>query len=188
MRALLVLSCLVLAACAPAAGKPAALPDRALPSTDGAAHRLPDLVRAAPFTVVFFFSADCSCQRAHDARLRELAATYEPRGVRFVAVDAEATATVAGDAREAKERGYTFPMLTDPEGTTADALGAVWATYAVVMDARGTVHYRGGLDSDRSTTTAGATLWLRDAIDHALAGQPAQPAETASLGCALRRK
>ncbi len=176
-----------LAGCARPPGPPH-LPDAALPGTDGASHRLADLARGAPFTVIVFFAAGCPVQRAHDARLREIFAAYRPRGVAMVAVDAEAGATAAGDGEEARARGYPFPILTDPEGAAADALGATYATYTVVVDAAGRVRYRGGIDSDRSHLTPGASPWLRDALDRLLAGREPDPVETTSLGCALRRK
>ena len=187
-RALALAALLALAGCAPRGHLPVRVPDLTLPGSDGAAHRLEAIVRRAPFTVIVFFSADCPCQRAHDPRLRELFAQYRPRGVEVVAVDAEATATPASDRDEALARGYPFPLLTDPDGAVADALGAVWATYAVVVDASGRVRYRGGLDSDRTHLTEGAALWLRDALDRVLAGGEPEPAETSSLGCALRRR
>jgi hypothetical protein len=145
-------------------------------------------VRRAPLTVVVFFSADCACQRAHDARLNDLALAYRSRGVQFVAVDAEVTATAAHDVAEARARGYPFPILSDPEGSSADALGAESAMHTVVLDGAGRVHYRGGLDSDRNTLTASASPWLKDALDRLLAGREPEMAETTSLGCVLRRR
>jgi peroxiredoxin len=187
-RALVLAFASALAGCGAPGRTAARVPDVTLAGSDGAAHQLAEIVRRAPFTVVVFFSADCPCQRAHDARLRELFAQYRPRGVEVVAVDAEATSTLASDREEAQARGYPFPILSDPEGAVADALGAVWATYAVVIDGSGRVRYRGGLDSDRTHLTDGAALWLRDALDRVLAGREPEPAETSSLGCALRRR
>jgi peroxiredoxin len=187
-RSTLVIAAALAACGVPAKSGPPALPDRSLPATDGASRSLAELTRAAPLTVVVFFSADCACQRAHDARLRELHAAYRPRGVQFVAVDAEATSSPTRDAAEAAARGYPFPILSDPDGITADALGAVSATHVVVLDAAGTVHYRGGLDSDRNTLTPSASPWLRGALDRLLAGREPEPVETASLGCVLRRR
>jgi len=163
------------------------LPEVTFPGSDGAPHALADLARGASFTVVTFFSADCPCQHAHDARLREMAALYRARRVAFVAVDAESTATPAGDAGEARSRGYPFPVLTDPHGALADALGAEYATYTVVLDPSLRVRYRGALDSDKTHLTQGADMYLRDALDRLLAGgEPARLA-TEALGCALRR-
>jgi hypothetical protein len=184
------IACLLvaLAGCASAPRPLSGLPGVALPGSDGAPHRLDVLARGAPFTVVTFFSAACPCQRAHDARLLDLYARYAPRGVAFVSVDAEATASLALDREEARARRYPFPLLTDADGAAADALGASWATYTVVVDPAGHVRYRGGIDSDKRWLSDGAELWLRDALDRLLAGGDPEPAETEPLGCALRRR
>ena len=187
VRPALPLILAALAGCARAAVPPA-LPEVAFPGTDGRTHRLGADAAGVPFTVVVFFGADCPVQRAHDARLRDLYTAYHPRGVAMIAMDSEATATPAADRDEARARGYAFPILTDPEGAAADALGATYATYAVVVDSGGRIRYRGGLDSDRSHPTPGASLWLQNALDRLLEGRDPEPAETASLGCALRRR
>jgi peroxiredoxin len=166
---------------------PLRVPAASLAGSDGAAHRIADLAQGAPFTVVTFFSADCPCQRAHDARLREMARVYGARGVAFVGVDAEATATAARDAAEAQGRGYPYRILTDPRGEVADALGAEYATYCVVLDASLRVRYRGAVDSDKTHLTEDTQPYLHDALDRLLAGREPERAVTEALGCALRR-
>lgn len=152
----------------------------------------PDEVRAltagAKLTVVFFFSAHCPCQSAHDPRILALHARYASRGVRFVAVDAEATAAVDVDAREAEYRHYPFGIVSDPDGKLADELGAEFATFTVVVDEAGRVLYRGGIDSDRSHLTDDAEPWLDEALAALLEGKPPKVAESKALGCALQRK
>jgi peroxiredoxin len=188
-RAPLLTLALGLATCAGcAAPAPARLPDVALASSDGAPLRLAELTARAPLTVVVFFSAGCPIQRAHDARLVALAARYRPRGVQLVAVDSEATATPASDRDEAQRRGYPFPILTDPDGRVADALGAEVATHTVVLDAAGRARYRGGLDSDRARLHDDAALYLRDALDRLLEGREPERVETVAPGCMLRRR
>src|SRR6185312_6985998 len=59
------------------------LSEATFPGSDGAPHTLAEVARGARFTVVTFFSADCPCQHAHDARLREMEALYRARGVAF---------------------------------------------------------------------------------------------------------
>jgi hypothetical protein len=157
-----------------------------LPGTDGHAHALID--PGARFTVVEFFSAHCPCQQIHDERLRVLAAAYASRGVAFLAVDAESDAAMDRDRAEAERRRYPYPILLDPEGTSADALRAEFATYTVVVARDGRVLYRGGLDSDKSHLTSDATPYVRDALEDALAGRsPARP-KTEPLGCSLYRR
>jgi hypothetical protein len=107
--------------------------------------------------------------------------------VDVLAVDSEAGASRERSAKEAKARAYPFPILADPRGALADALGAEFATYTVVVDATGRVRYRGGLDSDRAYLTKDASLWVRNAVDRLLAGGSPDPAQAEALGCALRR-
>jgi peroxiredoxin len=180
----LVLAVLGCASAPPAAPSAAAI---ALRGSDGLTHRLAELSRGAPFTVVTFFSAECPVQRAHDARLRALADRFRERGVAFVAVDSEATATPAGDAAEAHRREYPYPLLTDAKGILADALGAEYATYSVVLDGSLRVRYRGAVDADKHFLHESAEPYLREALDRLLAGREPEHAETEALGCALRR-
>ena len=98
MRALFLSMLVAAAGCAPVATS-APLPDVVLPASDGPPRQLAEIARAAPFTVVVFFAADCPVQRAHDARLRELFERYRARGVAMIAVDSEATAAPAIDRR-----------------------------------------------------------------------------------------
>jgi peroxiredoxin len=174
---------LALAACAPAAAPPRSIPERALLGTDGQTHLLVD--PAARVTVIEFFSAHCPCQAEHDARLRDLAAAYTPRGVAFVAVDSERGAGVEADRAQAERRGYPYPILVDPGGAVARALRAEFATFTVVVDRDRRVLFAGGIDSDRSHTTDDAIPYLRDALDDALAGRPVRHTDAKALGCAL---
>lgn len=146
------------------------------------------LTAGSPLTVVVFFSAHCPCQAAHDARLIELHRAYAPRGVRLVLVDAEAGASDARASAEARRRGYPFPIQPDPEGRLADALGATFATYTVVLDTRGAIRYQGGIDSDRKDLHDDAHLFVRDALDDLLAGRDPRVSEGKALGCALQRR
>ena len=177
---------LLVTACAGQQGsKLSTMPRAQLPSTDGTSYTLP-LRNPALWTVLVFFSADCDCQAAHDARLRELDHRYRPRGVRFFAIDSEIHAGLARDAAEARSRGYGFPMLIDRHAAVAKALGAEYSTYSVVLDARGRIRYRGGIDSDLVHLRSDATFYLRDALEDLLAGREPHRAYGEALGCALR--
>jgi peroxiredoxin len=165
---------------------PVALPTTEFPNAPGGTASLAKLVQAHPFTVVFFFSAECPVQRSHDARLLELVKAFD--GVGFVGVDAQADADLARDAKEASRRGYPFPLLVDTEGALADLLGVRYSTTVVVLDAKGVVHYRGGLDSDRVKLSDSPTPFLKAALEALVAGQEPHVTESKALGCVLRRR
>ncbi|MGD0677262.1 MAG: redoxin family protein [Polyangiaceae bacterium] len=169
-----------------ASGRPPALtPSVPLVSLDGTTRDARAVAARAPITVFIFFSAHCHCLDAHEARLRAIFDAYASRGVQFVMVDSEVMATPEADAVEAQRRGYRFPILLDRRAMLADALGAEYATYTVVVDSRGSVFYRGGLDSDKQHLHNDAKFYLRDALDDLLAGHRPRHPEGKTLGCAL---
>jgi hypothetical protein len=173
--AILVLGCAPVRA--PAAGPVV------LHALDGTAVPLDSVLGAHEVTAVVFFSAECGCHRAHDPRLRELIAKASPRGVGFLVVDSERSASADRDAKEAAARGYS--IVLDDDGKLARALDAEFATYSVVLDRSGRVLYRGGFDSDVMQLREDRATYLADALDDALAGRPLRRTETKALGCTL---
>ena len=181
MKVVVIALAATLCACAPNLDPKA--PALSLAGTDDTAH--PIASGGAP-KVIVFFSEHCPCVRAHDARLVALANEYSPRGVEFYAVDSEIGASVEVDRARAREHGYPFPILVDDKARLAHALGAEYATYTVIVDASGTILYRGGIDSDHTHLSSGAVPYLRDALDDVVARRPLRRARTEPLGCALR--
>jgi hypothetical protein len=187
MKVSLVLSMAVLvAACAPNA--PPHVPSVGLESTRGGVEAFPTNLSGAAWTVLVFFSADCPCFRAHEARLAALARAYEPRGVRFLLVDSELDASLARDAVLSRERGIAIPIVIDSNAVLAGALAAEYATDSVVLDRTGAVRFRGGIDSDKSRLRADATLYLGDALDDLLSGRAPRRPEAKALGCLLQTR
>ncbi len=187
LKPLVLASALCACAHAPAIDQTPALPDTPLLATDRETYKLPQLVSGAPATVVEFFSSDCPCQDAHDARLIALYQRYQARGVHFVVVDANYSAALDHDLAQVNERHYPFPIVVDPGGALMKALGAKYATYSVLLDPRGRVRYRGGFESDRHPLSDHPKAYLDDAIAALLAGRDPSPSETKTLGCALER-
>ena len=188
-----VLGGLLIGALAAGCGvRPATAPGREAPpivamDASGAAVDLRAAATHATATVITFFSAHCPCQRVHDDRLRAMFADFAPRGVAFYAIDAEHGASADRAAREATARRYSYPLLFDASGVTADAVGASYATFTVVLDNEGRVRYAGGIDSDRSHLTEHPRTFLRDALDDLTLGREVRVPEAKVLGCALER-
>ena len=179
----LVAALALAAACAPAAAPHVPAVD--LQSTHGEVERVPSNLSGARWTVLVFLSADCPCFEAHEPRLAALARDYGSRGVRFLLVDSERESSASRAARVSIEQKLALPLLIDRDASLADALGAEYATYSVVLDREGVIRYRGGIDSDKSFLRADATPYLRDALDDLLAGTAPRRPETEALGCVL---
>jgi hypothetical protein len=123
----------------------------------------------------------------HEPRLRALFDAYHPRGVQFFMVDSEVRGSLERDTTEARRRGYPFPILGDRGAKLANALGAEYATYAVVFDDHARVRYRGGIDTDKSQVHDDATPYLKNALDDLLADREPRVTEGETLGCALQK-
>ncbi len=145
------------------------------------------LARRARLTVFVFFSPDCRCLTVHEPRLRALFERERLRGVQFYILEYEVDGSPERDALEARRRGYPFAILRDRGGGLADALGARYASYAVVLDSSARVRYHGGIDTDRTHLHDEATEYLADAVDDLLADREPRVAEGKTLGCALQR-
>ena len=178
---------LSLAAASCSAPRTAQAPALDLVDTTGAHRSFPRELAQSKLTVLVFYADHCPCFRAHEERLRELAKLYAPQGVTFLLVDSEVEASLERDATAARERSLP-PIAIDPGARLAEALGAEYATYTVVLDAGGRVRYRGGIDTDKNRLTADAQPYLRDAVDDLLAGREPRRSEGKALGCALQTR
>jgi hypothetical protein len=143
--------------------------------------------RSPSATVLVFFSPHCHCFITHEERLRELYARYHDRGVAFYLVDSEIGASGRKDELETRARAITYSPWMDAGAKLADEVGAEYATFTVVADARGRVRYRGGIDSDRDNLHDGAIPYVADALDDVLAGREPRIMEAKALGCTLQK-
>lgn len=152
-------------------------------------HREPwsQLVAQHQYTVLIFVARQCHCLSAHITRVRLLAGQFMPRGVQFLAVDSEVGTTLADVATETTYNALPFPTLLDRDAQLADAFGADYATYTVIVDHQGHVVYRGGIDSDQVELHEHAQQYVKDALEDLLAGRPVRARQRKAFGCALRK-
>jgi hypothetical protein len=177
----------VCVSCATLGSTEAKLPDLTLIDAQGGLVDLRPASERTPLTVLVFFSAHCHVLDAHEPRIRALYESYKARGVQFLMIDSEVGASPERDGVEAKTRAYPFPILIDRGGKLADSLGAQYSTYSVVVDATGSVRYRGGIDDDKTHLRENATPYLKNAIDDLLDGRAPRVASGKALGCALEK-
>lgn len=144
------------------------------------------LLQRARYTVIVFFSHSCPCMRVHDKRISELAREFDPLGIQTLMIDSEFDATIERAQAEAAQRAYPFPLFVDDQGRVAQALGARYASQAVVLDQRGRVHYAGGIDSDKNFLRDDHEPYLRNALRALIRGEKAPVGDHRALGCGLR--
>jgi len=164
-------------------------PSFALKGTDGETHSLESL-KGAKGTAVIFTCNTCPFSQGYEARLIALANEYRPKGIGFVAINPNDARSVPGEAFDlmvarAKEKGYPFPYLVDETQSAAAAYGAKVTPHVFLMDADGTLVYRGRVDDSLEEGKVKARDF-KAALDAIVAGQAIPVAATKAFGCSVK--
>ena len=80
-------------------------------------------------------------------------------------------------------------MILDPDGTIGKAYGAVTTPHMYVIDASGTLAFKGGIDDKPSTnweTVKTAKNYVRAALDDMAAGKTVADPATRPYGCSIK--
>jgi peroxiredoxin len=166
-----------------------AVPAFELPDTEGASHAVP-AGDAPPATVLMVTCNHCPYVVAWNPRLRAVAEDYIPRGVRFLAINANDAERYPADSLEAmkrfvSEQGWPIPYLHDESQEVAAALGAEVTPHVLVLDSEHRLRYRGAPDADHGDPSQDAA-WLREALDAVLDGREPAEAERPARGCSVK--
>ena len=160
-----------------------------LKGTDGKMHSL-DSVKGAKGTAVVFTCNECPFSKGYEDRLIALAKEFQPKGIGFVAINANDSKIVPGDGFEfmvkrAKDKNLPYPYVLDETQAIATAYGARVTPHVFLLDASGKLVYRGrvddSLEQDKVTTHDFAA-----ALDAVVSGQPVKVAETKAFGCGVK--
>jgi len=164
-------------------------PGFSLKGTDGKAHALAS-DKGSKGTAVIFTCNTCPYSQGYEARLIALARDYQPQGIAFIAINANDAKTVPGDSfdkmvERAREKDYPFPYLQDETQATAAAYGAKVTPHIFLLDAQGTLVYRGRVDDSLEEGKV-TKREFTDALGALAAGKPIPAAETKAFGCGVK--
>src|SRR5262249_8459487 len=125
--------------------------------------------------VVVFIGTECPINNAYMPRLSELAKTYEPQGVQFLAINSNRQDTPERIAEHAQKNALPFPVLKDEGNTVADLFAAERTPEAFVLDGQRIIRYSGRIDDQFGIgykRTNPTTNDLATVLDEVLAGKP----------------
>lgn len=168
-------------------GQPA--PAFTLMDQHGKAVNLSDF--AGKVVVLEWFNDQCPFVRKHYATgsMNATAAKYAKQGVVWLAINSSNFATVGSNLKAATEWKMDRPVLDDHAGTVGHAYGATNTPNMFVIDAKGTLVYKGAIDSVDGADPddlSGATNYVAKALDQVLAGKPVTKSETKPYGCSVK--
>jgi hypothetical protein len=157
-----------------------------LVGVDGKKHR-PLVDEGQASTVLFFVLHDCPVANGFAPEMNRIAEAYGKQRVRAYLVYVEPDITPEVAQKHAREYGYRFPALMDPQHELVRVAGATATPETAVFSAKGELLYRGRID-DRVAKAGGhpgtpGRRDLRDALDAILAGKPVRERFTKAIGC-----
>jgi peroxiredoxin len=168
-------------------GKPA--PEFALKDLDGKEHKLSEY--KGKIVVLEWFSPACpTCLWAYTSGpLVEMPEKMTKDGVVWLSVNSEDGAHAAASLHDNKAfvdaHHMSAPVLLDPTGVVGRSYGAKSTPHMFVIDAKGTLVYKGGLDNAPGghVNGGGARIdYVGDAVADVKAGHAVKMADTKSYG------
>lgn len=167
--------------------------------TRGRSHSLAGY--AGKWVVLEWFNHGCPYTKKHYTLVdgvgnsQAMQREYTQRGVIWLSVVSSGPGrqgyTTAEKAEEmAREKGAApTAIIRDTAGVLGRMYGARNTPQYVIVGPDGVVRYSGAIDDQRSSspkTIAGATNYVRAALDAGLAGQPIAVAQTQPYGCEVK--
>jgi peroxiredoxin len=175
-----------------AVGQPA--PDFTLPAVDGTTVKLSDF--KGKRVVLEWFNPECPfVKAAHgEGPLKDMAAKTTATGVVWLAINSGGPGKqghgVEVNKKAAADWSLAHPILLDETGAVGRAYGATNTPHMYIIDDKGVLAYRGGLDNAPMNVPdpPGSQLinHTADALAALAAGKTVAAAETRAWGCSVK--
>jgi len=180
------------------AGSPAigaAAPDFELTDSQGNTHKLSAF--KGKFVVLEWVNYGCPFVKKHyqSDNMQTLQKKYGDKGVVWLSICSSAEGKqghFTGDelASQIKaNRGQQTAYLIDADGKVGKTYGARTTPHMFVINPDGDLIYKGAIDDRASTSTSdveGATNYVAQALDEAMAGKPVSQSATQPYGCSVK--
>ena len=186
-----------LSAAAPKVGAPA--PAFTAADTRGASHSLE--AYRGQWVVLEWVNHDCPYTKKHYALVNGIGNSqamqqeYTKRGVIWLSVVSSGpgrqgyTSAEKADAEARKKGAAPTAIIRDTAGVLGRLYGARNTPQYAIIDPEGVLRYGGAIDDRRTSSAkdiAGATNYVRAALDSGLTGRPIAVAQTEPYGCEVK--
>jgi hypothetical protein len=170
-------------------------PDFTLPDTQGDTHSLSAF--RGQYVILEWLNYDCPFVRKHygSGNMQATQARWTEEGVVWLAIVSSAPGKQGHfpndvmNRRSEENGGRQTAILMDEDGAVGRAFGARTTPQMVVISPEGNILYNGAIDNRPSPNPAdieGATNYVHQVMEEALAGRPISVSATQPYGCAVR--
>jgi peroxiredoxin len=161
-------------------------PNFKVESTDEKVLTLADF-KDAKVVVVCFTCNQCPVAVAYEDRFIEFNKKYAEKGVKFVAINPNATESLDAVKKRAEEKDFNFPYAYDGSGKSAETYGAKVTPHLFVINADGIIAYIGSFDDEMAVDKV-KKHFVVDAVEALLAGKKPETTEHEAFGCTIKFK
>jgi peroxiredoxin len=170
-------------------------PDFTLPDTKGGAHSLSDF--RGQYVILEWLNYDCPFVRKHyeGENMQATQARWTEEGAVWLAIVSNAPGEQGHfpndvmNRRSEQHGGRQTAILMDEDGQVGRAYGARTTPQMVVISPEGEILYNGAIDdrpSANRSSLEGATNYVNQVMEEALAGRPISVSATQPYGCAVK--
>ncbi len=168
--------------------------DFQLKNVDGKKVSLADYPDAKGFILIFTCNT-CPVAVAYEDRIIALDKAYKSQGYPVIAINPNDPGVDARESYEqmqqrAKDKGFTFPYLLDPDHVITKRFAATHTPHTFLVQKTGNgnvLQYIGAIDDD-SRTGNPDTKFVEEAIAALEAGNSPNPNLTKAVGCTIKWK
>jgi peroxiredoxin len=162
-------------------------PDFELPGIDGEVHHLSRYLERRRGLGVIFMCNQCRYVNFYLERLKQIQVEFQHHGFTLIGINANDAQQHPEDSFEnmkkfAHLRKLNFPYLWDTTQDVAQSFGAENTPEAFLIDEKGVLRYRGGIDDNPQKPEAVQVPYLQNAIAALLAGEDILPKSTKAIG------
>lgn len=169
--------------------------DFKLKNVNGKMVSLADYKTAKGFVVIFTCNT-CPVAKSYEQRIIALDRKYQALGYPVIAInpndpDAQPGESFDNMVERAKQKGYTFPYLSDPGHLVTRKFGATRTPHVFILQktAKGNiVRYIGAIDDDTEDTDSAKTKYVENALSAIDQNREPAPATTKAIGCTIKWK
>lgn len=179
-------------------GQTAPLLEREMLGVDGEQHSIASAMGERGILVVFscntcpFVVGNGDKSEGWEGRYMETAMRLRSQGFGMILVNSNEAKREGDDSYKAmqahaEEMGYSVPYLVDEQHVLADAFGAMKTPHVFLLDANGTLVYKGALDDNVNRSAEVKERYVIEAAKALSRGLPVTIAETPAVGCSIKR-
>jgi hypothetical protein len=142
--------------------------------------------------LVIFSCNTCPFVLGWEDRYMPIADWCAANKIGFVLINSNEAQRAAQDGLDkmrehAAEKGYACYYVADKNHEVADAFGATRTPEVFLFDSNLQLVYKGAIDDNMEEPEKVEKPYLKMALEHMVAGKAADPADTKSVGCTIKR-